>query len=47
MLHEATRERAKNPPKPRWRELCETFHDNVRFKGTAQAIEKISSHSDG
>ena len=27
MLYEATRERAKNPPKPRWREVCEAFHD--------------------
>src|SRR3546814_5428712 len=30
---EATRERAKNPPKPRWREVCETFHDYVLFMG--------------
>ncbi len=33
MLYEATRERAKNPPKPRWREVCETFHDYVLFMG--------------
>jgi hypothetical protein len=32
-LYEATRERAKNPPKPRWREVCETFHDYVLFMG--------------
>jgi len=31
--YEATRERAKNPPKPRWREVCETFHDYVLFMG--------------
>jgi integrase len=33
MLYEATRERAKNPPKPRWREVCETFHDYILFMG--------------
>lgn len=33
ILYEATRERAKNPPKPRWREVCETFHDYVLFMG--------------
>lgn len=33
MLYEATRERAKKPPKPRWREVCETFHDYVLFMG--------------
>ncbi len=33
MLYEAMRERAKNPPKPRWREVCETFHDYVLFMG--------------
>jgi integrase len=33
MLYDATRERAKNPPKPRWREVCETFHDYVLFMG--------------
>ena len=33
MLYEATRERAKNPPKPRRREVCETFHDYVLFMG--------------
>ena len=33
MLDEGTRERAKNPPKPRWREACETFHDYVLFMG--------------
>ena len=33
MLYEATRERAKNPPKERWREVCETFHDYVLFMG--------------
>ena len=31
MLFEATRERAKNPPNPRWREACEQFHDYVLF----------------
>jgi integrase len=33
ILYEATRERAKNPPKPRWREVCESFHDYVLFMG--------------
>ncbi len=33
LLYEATRERAKNPPKERWREVCETFHDYVLFMG--------------
>lgn len=33
MLWEATRERAKNPPKERWREVCENFHDYVLFMG--------------
>lgn len=33
LLYEATRVRAKNPPKPRWREVCETFHDYVLFMG--------------
>jgi integrase len=33
ILYEATRERAKNPPKERWREVCETFHDYVLFMG--------------
>ncbi|KTE20560.1 integrase [Sphingopyxis sp. H050] len=33
LLYEATRERAKNPPKPRWREVCENFHDYVLFMG--------------
>ena len=33
LLYEATRERANNPPKPRWREVCETFHDYVLFMG--------------
>lgn len=36
MLYEATRERAKNPPKPRWREVCETFHDYPLFMGTQE-----------
>lgn len=30
-LYEATRERAKNPPKPRWRWQCEQLHDYVLF----------------
>lgn len=30
-LYEATRERAKNPKKERWREECEQFHDFVLF----------------
>ncbi|MCK0197355.1 site-specific integrase [Ancylobacter sp. 6x-1] len=30
-LYEATRERAKDPPKERWREVCENFHDYVLF----------------
>ncbi|GAA0732038.1 site-specific integrase [Sphingomonas japonica] len=33
ILYEATRERAKNPPKPRWREVCENFHDYVLIMG--------------
>ena len=33
LLYEATRERAKNPPKERWREVCENFHDYVLFMG--------------
>ena len=33
LLYEATRERAKNPPKERWRGVCETFHDYVLFMG--------------
>lgn len=30
-LYEATRERAKNPIKPRWRQECEQLHDYVLF----------------
>src|SRR5262249_24410018 len=30
-LYEATRERAKNPKKERWREECEQLHDWVLF----------------
>lgn len=30
-LYEATRERAKNPKKERWREACERMHDYVLF----------------
>lgn len=30
-LYQATRERAKNPPKERWRGECEQFHDYVLF----------------
>jgi integrase len=30
-LYEATRERAKTPPKPRWRWACEQLHDFVLF----------------
>ncbi|MDE2020759.1 MAG: tyrosine-type recombinase/integrase family protein, partial [Patescibacteria group bacterium] len=33
MLYEHTRERARNPPKPRWKAICETFHDYVLFMG--------------
>lgn len=33
MLYEATRERAKNPKKERWREACEQLHDYVLFMG--------------
>lgn len=33
MLYEATRERAKNPKKERWRGVCEDFHDYVLFMG--------------
>jgi hypothetical protein len=33
ILYEATRERAKNPPKERWRAVCEAFHDYVLFMG--------------
>ena len=31
MLYEATRERAKNPKKERWRGVCEDLHDYVLF----------------
>ena len=31
MLYEATRERAKNPKKERWRAVCEQMHDYVLF----------------
>lgn len=30
-LYEATRERAKNPRKPRWKKACENMHDFVLF----------------
>lgn len=30
-LYTATRERAQNPKKPRWRTACENFHDYVLF----------------
>ena len=30
-LYEATRDRAKNPPKPRWKWTCEQLHDFVLF----------------
>jgi len=30
-LYEATRERAKNPPKPRWEWSCQQMHDYVLF----------------
>jgi integrase len=33
MLYEATRERAKNPKKERWRAACEQMHDYVLFMG--------------
>lgn len=32
-LYEATRERAKNPKKERWRTACENLHDYVLFMG--------------
>ncbi len=32
-LYEATRERAKNPKKERWRTACEDLHDYVLFMG--------------
>lgn len=32
-LYEATRRRAKAPPKPRWRWACEQLHDFVLFMG--------------
>lgn len=31
-LYEATRERARNPRNPRWREACERMHDYVLFQ---------------
>ncbi len=31
LLYTATRERAKNPKKPRWRKACENFHDYILF----------------
>lgn len=33
LLYAATRERAKNPKKERWRERCEQMHDFVLFMG--------------
>ncbi|WP_257386345.1 tyrosine-type recombinase/integrase [Tahibacter caeni] len=33
ILYEATRERAKNPKKERWRSACEDLHDYVLFMG--------------
>lgn len=33
ILYEATRARAKNPKKERWRSVCEDFHDYVLFMG--------------
>ena len=30
-LYEATRERARNPKKPRWKKACENLHDYVLF----------------
>lgn len=33
LLYEATRERAKNPKKERWRGACEDLHDYVLFMG--------------
>ncbi len=33
MLYEHTRKRAQNPPNPRWKDICETFHDYVLFMG--------------
>ena len=30
-LYQATRERARNPKKPRWKKACENFHDYVLF----------------
>lgn len=33
LLYEHTRERAKNPPRERWRSACEMFHDYVLFMG--------------
>lgn len=33
MLYEATRERAQNPKRERWREECEQLHDYVLFMG--------------
>lgn len=35
ILYEATRERAKNPKKERWRSACEDLHDYVLFMGNS------------
>lgn len=32
-LYEHTRERAENPPNPRWKDVCNNFHDYVLFMG--------------
>lgn len=32
-LYEHTRKRADNPPNPRWKDVCENFHDYVLFMG--------------
>jgi integrase len=44
LLYEATRERAKNPPKPRWREVCENFHDYVLFMGNTGLRPDEAAH---
>jgi integrase len=44
MLYEATRERAKNPKKERWRAQCQLLHDYVLFMGNTGLRPDEASH---
>lgn len=44
LLYEATRERAKNPKKERWRSACEDLHDYVLFMGNTGLRPDEASH---